>query len=190
MNKENIKKSAIYEYISNKTWNSVNTIKAYFSRYKKDILNSNDVDNYIFKINFLFQNDWGWVYAIVNNNNGKKYIWSTKNFIWRNKNHITHLINNNHKNKYLQEDFNKYKWKNFEFVVLEKVYDFKDLFEKEIKHIKNTDNVYNIDYNHIWYWNAILFLNNVNKLKEEISLFMYNNWYVDEDWNFLKYTKL
>lgn len=64
----------------------------------------------------------GYIYYIVCNLNNKKYIGSTlNNYEKRKLQHFYRLSKNNHSNKYLQDDYNKYGIENFEFIILEEV---------------------------------------------------------------------
>jgi len=59
------------------------------------------------------------VYTITNIINNKIYVGSTNNFVRRFNDHKKELINNIHKNNYLQKSFNKYGKENFKFEILE-----------------------------------------------------------------------
>ncbi len=60
----------------------------------------------------------GGIYKIENKTNKNFYIGSAVNLKARFTNHINALRGNKHKNKYLQNSWNKYKEKNFEFIIL------------------------------------------------------------------------
>lgn len=59
------------------------------------------------------------IYKIVNLVNNKIYVGSSSDLKRRKYDHFYDLKNNKHKNNYLQNSFNKYKEKNFMFIVLE-----------------------------------------------------------------------
>jgi len=59
------------------------------------------------------------VYQILNLINGKRYIGSTINFNNRLKEHRCSLLGNYHKNKHLQNAYNKYGIENFETTIIE-----------------------------------------------------------------------
>lgn len=94
------------------------------------------------------------LYKIENNVNKNVYIGQTNNFSKRRSHHFKNLNKNNHKNRFLQEDYNKFGKQNFKMVkLLQRNVDNLDLLEKLfIYHEQN--NVYNIqnggikDYKH------------------------------------------
>jgi group I intron endonuclease len=59
------------------------------------------------------------VYTITNIINNKIYVGSTNNFVRRFNDHKKELINNIHKNNYLQRSYNKHGINNFIFEILE-----------------------------------------------------------------------
>lgn len=71
------------------------------------------------------------IYKIVNNITGKIYIGSAKYLIKRCLDHRRNLVNNVHKNKYLQRSWNFYGWQAFEFLLVELVEDTSKLLERE-----------------------------------------------------------
>jgi len=71
------------------------------------------------------------IYKISNKINNKNYIGSTVNLYRRKNEHLTKLRKNTHYNAYLQNSFNKYEEENFEFTILDLVYDLTLLVEKE-----------------------------------------------------------
>jgi group I intron endonuclease len=92
----------------------------------------------------------GGVYKIINKVNNKYYVGSTSNFKKRWNQHIKLLNRNKHKNDYLQNVWNKYGEKSFEFIVVEytdvnlvKIIEQKylDIAEKE------QDKSYNLNFN-------------------------------------------
>lgn len=71
------------------------------------------------------------IYAIINLINGKKYIGSTTNFSRRKYQHIYKLNNNTHHSIILQNSWNKNSPENYKFIILEKLNETDDKFEKE-----------------------------------------------------------
>ena len=59
------------------------------------------------------------IYTILNTLNNKFYIGSALNLRKRRNSHYLNLINNTHHNSHLQSSFNKYKSKNFKFIILQ-----------------------------------------------------------------------
>lgn len=88
-----------------------------------------------------------YIYFIVNNLTGERYVGQTTNFARRKKEHLSQLRNNSHINSKLQNSWNKYGEENF---IIEKIqYDniSKDeLNEEEKRYIKKYDS-YNNGYN-------------------------------------------
>lgn len=187
MNKQNLKKSAIYNYLAESTWKSVWTIKAYFNRRKKDVLNSEDVDWYLFKEKFVEQSKHWWIYAIVNKINWREYIWSTANFKNRSSQHYDALKTNTHKNARLQNDFNKQKHSDFEFIILERIIWWSKIELEKAEEIKiyNSKNAYNIEFNIDWYWNSFTFQYNCRVFKQEIAKFLLDKWFINKDWKII-----
>lgn len=58
------------------------------------------------------------IYKILNKFNNKIYIGSAKNLNKRKSSHFNDLLKNRHSNKKLQNSYNKYGAKNFEFIIL------------------------------------------------------------------------
>jgi len=71
------------------------------------------------------------IYKIVNLVNNKIYVGSSINLNKREKDHFKDLNGNYHRNRYLQNAWNKYGLDNFKFEVLEHVKDESKLLEKE-----------------------------------------------------------
>ena len=71
------------------------------------------------------------IYAIRCTHNSKIYIGKTRKLDNRLKNHLTNLKNNKHSNKLLQQDFNKYGEKEFEFYLIENKIDYYEGNSKE-----------------------------------------------------------
>lgn len=76
------------------------------------------------------------IYSITNKVNGKRYIGLTNDFDRRKKEHIRHLNNNNHFNVYLQRSWNKHSEYNFNFEIIEKDINPKNIEQKEIYYIE------------------------------------------------------
>jgi group I intron endonuclease len=77
------------------------------------------------------------IYSIKNKINGKIYIGQSRNIEHRKKQHRTELKCNVHRNTYLQHAYNKYGADNFEFELIEEVYDSSELNKRERWYIKN-----------------------------------------------------
>jgi len=71
------------------------------------------------------------IYKIVNGTNGKKYIGSTEDKKRRWREHKSNLKDNHHRNRHLQNAWNKYGSEEFEFSVIEEVQDKGDLLSRE-----------------------------------------------------------
>lgn len=82
------------------------------------------------------------IYKITNKVNNKIYIGSAVNFKRRRSEHFSDLKHNNHSNQHLQNAYNKYGEKNFEFSILIK-YPVEELIIAEQVFI----NVFNPEYN-------------------------------------------
>lgn len=96
--------------------------------------------------------DLGVVYSITNNKTNKIYIGQTNNFKRRIWEHKYFLKNNNHKNHYLQEDYNKYGIDSFLFKIEASNLSRKDRLCKETELINyyggiESENVYNFQDN-------------------------------------------
>jgi group I intron endonuclease len=89
------------------------------------------------------------IYKIVNKSNGKYYVGSSKDIQDRWIQHKADLRNNNHKNDYLQNSWNKHGETTFDFVVVENV-DKKDLLLVEQKYLNivktEKDKCYNLKF--------------------------------------------
>lgn len=81
----------------------------------------------------------GCVYRIKCLINNRIYIGSTSDINSRIINHKSSLRNKKHRNKYLQEDYNKYGEDCFEFEILEVVENDSDLLNIEQWYLNNTD---------------------------------------------------
>ena len=85
------------------------------------------------------------VYAIKNISTGKMYIGSTKmTFQKRLQHHVSLLRINKHKNKYLQNAYNKHTEYDFEILILE-ITNKNDTLQKEQYYLDNNINLYNIN---------------------------------------------
>jgi group I intron endonuclease len=91
------------------------------------------------------------IYKIINKINGKYYIGSSKNINRRWNEHRSELNRNVHKNSYLQNAWNKYGEKNFEFVIFNKPEKLKllEIEQKYLDEIKNNRKnlCYNLTFN-------------------------------------------
>jgi len=74
------------------------------------------------------------IYNIVSKIDGKSYIGSTNDFYRRVRKHLCLLRKNNHDNSHLQNAWNKYGKKNFEWKFIEEC-DISVLLQKEQKHL-------------------------------------------------------
>lgn len=91
-----------------------------------------------------------YIYAIINQLNGKAYIGQTRNKIARWSKHRKTLERGEHHNSYLQNAYNKYGKENFQYTILEQFEEISDeaLGLKESEYIEKYDslkNGYNID---------------------------------------------
>jgi hypothetical protein len=71
------------------------------------------------------------IYAIVNTVNNHRYIGQTKDLLQRKRDHFNNLKGNKHHSCYLQNSYNIHGANKFQFVVLEYVYEWADLNERE-----------------------------------------------------------
>jgi group I intron endonuclease len=83
------------------------------------------------------------IYAIKNKINGKMYIGSSYNIKQRFTAHKSALKNNNHRNKHLQNAWNKYGEDNFEFIIIEHSSYPERILKRENINIKLFDPEYN-----------------------------------------------
>jgi len=79
------------------------------------------------------------IYKITCKNNNKFYIGSSININRRLKDHVRLLRKNKHRNKYLQDSWNKYKEQNFKFEIIEMVSNISLLPIKEKEWINTTN---------------------------------------------------
>lgn len=86
----------------------------------------------------------GVIYQIKNIKNGKRYIGSTKDRKGRWRKHKGSLKNNEHHNPHLQNAWNKYGEKAFEFSVIETIQNQGNLFDREQYYLDKEDPEYNI----------------------------------------------
>ena len=89
------------------------------------------------------------IYKITNIKNNRIYIGSSKNILQRWKTHIKELENNNHKNIYLQYDWNEYTKDCFIFEILEECsedtrYSVEQIYLNNLMPFYRTGNGYNI----------------------------------------------
>jgi group I intron endonuclease len=87
----------------------------------------------------------GGIYAIVNKENGRRYIGQTGRFIARWTKHKLLLRRGEHPTKALQADWNLYGSDAFEFIILYTTKSL-DLIEIEREYINQVDNPYNTVY--------------------------------------------
>jgi group I intron endonuclease len=86
------------------------------------------------------------IYYIINKINNKKYVGSTTESFSRRLGHHRHVLNNNtHRNRHLQNAWNKYGEDNFEFKIIEKISE--NILNVEQIHINKFDfnKLYNIN---------------------------------------------
>ena len=83
------------------------------------------------EVEVTWDNKIGGIYKITNKTNNKFYVGSTNYFYGRWKSHINDLNSNRHKNRYLQNSFNKYGKENFDFSILEIINDENNLITRE-----------------------------------------------------------
>lgn len=90
------------------------------------------------------------VYIIRNKITEEVYVGSTTRLLKRKTQHFSSLKRNDHENKFLQQSYNQYKKKDFEFVILEE-YEDPDrefLYKREDFYMKKyKDNLFNINPN-------------------------------------------
>ena len=79
------------------------------------------------------------IYKIICLDNNKFYIGSSVDINRRLKTHINLLHKNKHKNKYLQNSWNKYGEKNFRYEIVETIYDISRLYLREKWWIDHTN---------------------------------------------------
>lgn len=87
------------------------------------------------------------IYFIFNNITNNIYVGSAVCLGQRIKNHRNSLRNNKHRNKYLQNAFNKYGEENFEIRPVEILYNKKMLIEREQHHIDIQKKIFKHEYN-------------------------------------------
>ena len=85
------------------------------------------------------------IYQIENIINHKLYVGSSINCHKRANRHFSELKNNKHKNKHLQNSYNKYGKNAFTFSILEKVSDKQDLIKREQYYINILTPAFNIN---------------------------------------------
>ena len=83
------------------------------------------------------------IYKILNTKNNKFYIGSTTNFIKRKSSHLCQLRINNHRNKFIQKDYNNFGEEVFIFSIVKFVKNKNDLISKESDYIKKLKPGYN-----------------------------------------------
>lgn len=85
------------------------------------------------------------IYSIQNKLNYKQYIGHSKNVTFRWYYHLNNLVNGNHQNSKLQEDFNAYGLMAFNFSILELVEGKDNLIVREQAYLNELD--FNSNYN-------------------------------------------
>ena len=114
------------------------------------------------------------IYKIANIINGKVYIGRSINILLRWYNHIDALKDNEHINKKLQDDFNKYGLDSFQFSILEMNEDEKELIMREQEYLNDLD--FNNNYNR---YNSVKeFQPNINRFVEYIN----SKWLLPKDY--------
>ncbi len=111
------------------------------------------------------------IYSIHNKINNKKYIGHSKNITYRWYHHLNNLMNNNHPNYKLQEDFNTYGLNAFNFSIL-KLIEGKDnliLKEQEYLNLLDFDNNYNL-------FNSSI--NNIQREEKKFVNYINGKWLV------------
>jgi group I intron endonuclease len=105
------------------------------------------------------------IYAIININNGKKYIGSTSNLSRRKIKHLSELRKNKHHSPILQNSFNKHGEESFIFVTLKKLENNQDMYKEEQLFL-DTYRTYDKKYGYNISKNAIapFGLNNIRKV--------------------------
>lgn len=115
--------------IENKLWEEKNSIEQPKKSDSKttqnecviigNIKNLNNSEHLNDTIGKKMENVISGIYKIINKINGKYYVGSSNNLKLRLYNHRMELRGNRHKNKYLQNAWNKCGEKNFDFVIIE-----------------------------------------------------------------------
>lgn len=92
----------------------------------------------------ISKTDYGYsgIYCLINIKNGKRYVGSSKNIAKRIWEHRANLRHNSHDNRHLQNAWNKYGEKCFDFFVLEKC-NIEELIEREQFYIDTLKPEYN-----------------------------------------------
>ena len=85
------------------------------------------------------------VYCIENTKDGKKYVGSSQEIKKRKSRHFSELRNNKHKNKKLQNAYNKHGSDCFIFYIIEEIEDVNLLIEREQYYLDDLKPFYNIN---------------------------------------------
>lgn len=114
----------------------------------------------------------GYIYAIINKENGKQYIGSTNSFKTRKNCHLYLLRNGHHHNFYLQNAWNKYGKECFNFIVLEEHVTIprKELYDIEQQYLDKYSPEYNTAKKVLCPSNGIS-MRRVNKVKNILDTF-------------------
>lgn len=90
-----------------------------------------------FDITQHLEDGWGYIYSIDNIITKQVYIGSAYEWKKRFRSHINTLNNNNHRNKFLQNSWNKYGQENFKFNIIISVFDKDNLSFVEQRYLDN-----------------------------------------------------
>lgn len=120
------------------------------------------------------------IYGIFNLKNGKKYIGSTTNFSRRKATHLRLLNANKHHSKHLQYAWNNSSSVDFAFIILEKIDNLENLFEREQYWID-----YYKSYNNKYGYNCSKIVNQPEPTKKEIWQFNLDGTKLNK-WNSIK----
>lgn len=109
------------------------------------------------------------IYKIINTKNGRIYIGSAKKLGERRKRHLSSLKSKKHRNKFLQNDFNKCGKDVFEFYILEIIQEKENLLNTEQKYLDQYCDNQNMCYNICSVAGNTLGYKHTTKIKKIIS---------------------